>query len=475
MKLRSVLANRAVRKVAAALGILVLGFSAVAGTFVWYFIPFFPDADYPPPTSERQAFEQDLEYLATYAKYEKAFEDPEKRSRFEKYLSAAHDQLPDITQAGFELLVAGAVALADNGHTNVSPISRTRRVNHLPVRTGPFQDGHFVVQATSEHADLVGAEILAIEGHAIVDVAEAFVPFFGGVERRARFFSHLFITSPDLLHAVGLAQSPDRALVSFRLAGGDQIERYLAAVTLPDNKRHPFGRELMDYRVPDGEEEAWVALMQGKPPPRYLADPDQPYRYELLEEEGGAYIKINFNYDVDGRSLVGWLEDVAADLMVRQPRFAVVDLRFNGGGTDATASFAKRLPELIVDGGPIYVLTSHETFSAAIGAAAEFKEFAGRRAVITGALVGDRLRYVANGGTLLVLPNSKISIPVWSSWEDYANGCWEWSQCFWLSPFFRNPGIGDLDPDIPVAMNFSDYVNGKDAFLEAALSDFAKR
>jgi hypothetical protein len=212
--------------------------------------------------------------------------------------------------------------------------------------------------------------------------------------------------------------------------------------------------------------------MADRSPPAYLAEPDEHYIYRFLEEHNGAYVKLNSNADTENRSLSDWLEEVLADLSVRKPVFVVVDLRFNGGGTDATADFARQLPLVIEGGGPVYVLISRETFSAAIGAAAQLKKFAGERARVVGSPVGDRLRFVANGGSPYTLPNSGITAYVWSAWEDYAEGCWEWTECFWLAPFFREPGVGNLDPDIPVAMNFRDYVLNRDAALAAVLADF---
>ena len=455
----------------AILGIILALLGGAYWAFMSLFVPSVPAANFPAPTSEIEAYAQDLEYLALYPQLEKAFEDEAKREAFADYLAGVREELDTMTPARFELVVARAVALADNGHSNVSPLGRTRRVNQLPVRFGPFEDGLFVLQARKGFEDLLGAELVAVEGHLAGDVVAAFLPYFGGVERRSAFFMHVVITSPALLHADGLTASPDAATLSFRLATGEIAERRLEGARLEDGQRQPFGRELMDYRVREADEEDWAHLMTGQAPPLYLAEPDEPYLYRPLEDPAGAYVKINFNWDIGGRSLTGWLNEVMADMRERQPAFAVVDLRFNGGGTDATARFAKELPSLVAGDGPIYVVTSRETFSAGIGAAAQIKQYAGERARIVGGLVGDRLRFIANGGNPLTLPNSGITARVWSTWEDYADGCWDWGECFWLSPFFREEGVGDLEPDIPVPMNFSDYIANRDAALEAIYAD----
>lgn len=451
-------------------GILALLLSAY-WIFKSRFIPSIPEAEFAEPASEIEAYEQDLSYLELYPKVEKAFDSEDKRKAFSDYIAEVRHELDTMTPARFELVVARAVALADNPHSNISPIGRTRRVNRLPIRFGPFEDGEFVLQARRGHENLLGAELIAVEGHAVSEVVTDFVPYFGGVEHRSRFFSHVLITSPDLLHAQGFTASADGAALTFRLRDGEILEVYLESLPPEDGDRQPYGRELMDYRVREADEGTWVHLMADENPPLYLAEPDEPYLYRYLDELEGAYVKINYNWDIGERSLTGWLKEVAADMETRKPAFAVVDLRFNGGGTDATARFAKQLPSLVRDGGPVYVLTSRETFSAGIGAAAQIKGFGGDRTRIVGGLVGDRLRFVANGGTPLTLPNSGIVARVWSSWEDYADGCWDWKECFWLSPFFRETGVGDLTPDIAVPMNFRDYVSNHDAALEAVYTD----
>jgi len=441
------------------------------GVFKWRFIPSVPDPDYPEPVSQVEAFAQDLDYLELYPTYEKAFDDEAKHQAFTRYIASVREQLDTMTPERFELVVAKAVALADNPHSNVSPISISRRVNRFPIRTGPFEDGEFVIQAMRGFEHLLGAELLAVEGHPIAEVTDAFVSCFGGVERRSRFFAHLFISSPALLHAQEFAESADGATLTLRLVGGELEDVFLPGSAPPENGRSPYGREVMDYRVPEKNQEDWVHLMDGKEPPLYLAKPDEPFLYEHLDGPDGAYVKINYNWDIGGRSLIDWLDDVADDMRARQPRFAVVDLRFNGGGTDATNRFAEALPSLVRDEGNIYVVTSRQTFSAGIGAAAQIKRFAGPRTKVIGGLVGDRLRFVANGGTLFKLPNSGISTRVWSSWEDYADGCWEWSECFWLSPFFRRDGVGHLQPDIAISTRFQDYVSNRDAVLDTVLAE----
>lgn len=441
--------------------------------FKWRFIPAVPEPAFAEPANQLEAYAQDLDYLETYADFEKAFEDETRRGAFLRYIAALRTHLDHMTPERFEVAVAEAVALSDNGHSNISPLSISRRVNHFPVRTGPFEDGEFIIQARQEYEHLLGAEIVAVEGHPMAEVTESFVSMFGGTHDRSRFFSHVYISSPALLHAKGFTASPDGAGLSLKLANGDLVDVYLEGTMLANERRSLYGREVMNYTVPEEDAGDWVHLMTGREPPLYLAEPDEPFLYRYLDNANGAYIKVNFNWDVDGRSLKGWLEEVASDMRKRKPGFAVVDLRFNGGGTDATNRFAKDLPSLVQSDGIIYVVTSRETFSAGIGAAAQIKKFGGDRVRIVGGPVGDRLRFVANGGTPFRLPNSGISATVWSTIEDYADGCWEWSQCFWFSPYFMTEGVGDLEPHVLIRTNFADYASNRDAVMDAILAEVA--
>lgn len=448
----------------------VLLFTAY-GAFNWLYIPSVPDPDFAEPASQLEAYAQDLEYLERYAHLEKAFEAADKRAAFNDAIASLRLQLDTMTPERFLVEVAQAVAIGDNAHSNVSPLGISRRVNHFPIRTGPFEDGEFVVQAKRGYEHLLGAEVIAVEGHPIAAVTDAFVPLFGGPENRSRFFAHIYINSPALLFGKGFTASPDGAELTLRLGDGEILDVYLEGDTLPDNRRLPYGREVMDYRVPEEDAEDWRHLMEDREPPLYLAEPDEPYLYRHLDEANGAYVKINYNWDVDGRSLKNWLDDVSADMRKTQPGFAVVDLRFNGGGTDATNRFAEHLPSLVRTNGTIYVVTSRQTFSAGIGAAAQIKKFGGDRVRIVGGRVGDRLRFIANGGTLFKLPNSGISTRVWSTIEDYADGCWDWRDCFVFSPFFRSEGVSDLEPHIVIPTNFVDYLGNRDAALDTIIAE----
>jgi hypothetical protein len=52
--------------------------------------------------------------------------------------------------------------------------------------------------------------------------------------------------------------------------------------------------------------------------------------------------------------------------------------------------------------------------------------------------------------------------------HDYAGGCYEFPNCYWLD-FFHNVSVGSLSPEITIPFTFDDYVSGQDAAINFIL------
>lgn len=86
------------------------------------------------------------------------------------------------------------------------------------------------------------------------------------------------------------------------------------------------------------------------------------------------------------------------------------------------------------------MLTSANTFSAAISTAARLKYFGGTQTILIGEPMGDRLQFWGEGGRT-VLPNSQITIRYTTAYHDWEHGC-SLSQlrtCFLLNYFYDVP------------------------------------
>ncbi len=445
-------------------GAILLSLALLAGLFYLRYIHVPSVPDYPPPADQAEAWRQDLNYLRKYPDHDWSFSDADKIS----FYAAVDDldrELEKLTPSQFELGVARAVAVADNAHTNISPVSRRARVNALPLRLAWFDDGLYVVMARDDHADLLGARIEYIGDYTPDEVAERFRVYFGGHPGRSIWISSLNMESPDLLWAAGLTPDPDSVDIRFTLLDGSPSSRSVSAIPpFTDRSMRRFGGQLLKYTVPDTEAGQWAHLMQGKTPPLYLSRPELPFFHSRVHGGDGLYIRLEMTMDVGDYRLSDFHDAVLADLDDRPVRFVLVDLRHNGGGT-VDAAFSRAVTQRIPEHGRVFIATSLETFSGGITEAAYFKHFGGDRAVVIGEPVGDHLVFWANGGEAMVLPNSGIPVRVWKAMEDWESGCDNWWLCF-IPTMLTDVGVGTLDPDVRIALSFGDYTAGRDPVMD---------
>src|SRR5262249_25891906 len=152
---------------------------------------------------------------------------PAARAEAERRLGALEAGLEGWSDAAFELELARIVALADNGHTLAFPGPRSERYNRVPVRMVPFGDRFYGLRAAERCADLLGAELTAIDGRAIAEVRDVARTLAGGPPFRRDRFAPYFFESPELLHALGMSAGGDAAVYRFAASSGTVIERRL--------------------------------------------------------------------------------------------------------------------------------------------------------------------------------------------------------------------------------------------------------
>jgi hypothetical protein len=225
--------------------------------------------------------------------------------------------------------------------------------------------------------------------------------------------------------------------------------------------------------APIEKEDDWATLLDSDDAlPLYLRQPDQVFRYLLLEESDVAYIQLRFNMDLNGAAIGEFLTEMLENLERDRPHSIILDNRQNpGGDLTLTAEAALKLPQLANPGGKVYVLTGPGTFSAGIYTSFLPKAADPERTVIVGEHVGDRPRFWAEGGPLFTLRDSKYSIGYSLQLHDLANGCPDPQICHMAQwPERWNVAVGTFEPDWPVSSTFADFASGRDPVLERVLS-----
>ncbi len=398
----------------------------------------------PAPHDRAEANLQDFQDLKLLPGIDRSFS-LEAKAAFLKGVDALSGQAAALSPAGMEMAVSRMVALAGNGHTTVSLSQRASRFGRIPVRFGWFADGLYVVAALPAFADLLGAHVLAIDGHEVEAALSAVRPFISGTDERARSQSTPILESPALLQAVWPDSDSDRLTIGLA-DGGDR--------TLP-------------AMPPARDSSGWKTVLSGAPGiPLSLRAPDRVALSAPLEKNG-IYVRINANGNDAQGPLTAQLDAILAAAPPGGWRWAVLDLRFNDGGDELkTMAFARALPKSVRSDGDIYILTGNATFSAAIITAARVKYFAGGRSHIVGERAGDRSPFWTDGGAPLVLRNSGIAIYHAYFMQDWADGCHSIRLCHPYNLIY-SVAAGDLTPEVTVGWRFADYAAGRDTAMEA--------
>ena len=425
-----------------------------------------PAPAYPSPRDAAEANLQDLDYLAHLPEVDKSFT-AATRAEFMRRVASLRERAASLDRGQLLMGVAEAVAAAGNPHTNVERAYWRAYLNSLPVRFEWFAEGLFVVRARSGHADLLGARVTAIDGIGVDDVAHEAARYFGGPPEHGRVSSLLVLESPQALHNMRSALSPDRATLSVVDAEGRTRDEDLPAIApmeAPPVLRP--GRLLSpqsDFSEKRGE---WRGVLDiaGRTP-RSLLDPGHSL-YSARLDEGVLYMHL-WSIHSDARGKLG--DQIVAALRDGAPwRRVVLDLRFDTGGDYPDLYDAmKQLPRFLGDDGRLFIIEDNTTFSAAIITAALAKHFADGRATIVGERPRDRLVFWAEGNSMQ-LPNSKLEIPTPTALHDWEHGCRDFARCYWPNIWY-SVAAGSVEPQIGVAWRFEDYRRGVDTVLERAL------
>jgi hypothetical protein len=87
---------------------------------------------------------------------------------------------------------------------------------------------------------------------------------------------------------------------------------------------------------------------------------------------------------------------------------------------------------------------------------------------IVGEPLGDRLDFYAEGREGC-LPHARLCFHYATGRHHYDGPCSDWRTCFWLNWLFP-VRVKTLGPDVPVSMTFADYLAGRDAAFDRALT-----
>lgn len=439
------------------------------GTFFWRFKAKIPAVEYPEPKDIQQARLQDLDYLKKLPQVDHSFSADEK-VRFNEFIAQLQANSADLSDAEFAMQVARAAAISENGHTGVNPYHSVGRMNSLPVRFFWFADGLHIVRARAAYSNLIGARVTSYDGKKPQELVSALDPYHSGNDAFLRYQSPMFFASPEAMRAAGVAGSREQVSLSLELADGSQRDIELEVEVKATRKMW-----INDVPIPlPSEQETesdhdWRFLDHDMVTAAHFAkNPKSTHWHEKLPENG-MYMSLRNTWDAE--PLKALMSDVKSQLKATPADYLVIDLRSNWGGDyTKTMTFMRNVSELVTAEGRVYILTNGGTFSAAIVTAAFALHGADGRGVIVGSRVGDDDQFWAESGAAMKLPNSAVKVSVTTGYHDWANGCTDWSKCFWVN-IVAGVAAGPLDPHIIAPLTYADYSKGIDTTMQAVFAE----
>jgi hypothetical protein len=417
--------------------------------------------EYPAPRDRVEAWEQDIDALTTrFISLDRSFS-PAERALFLERLAETRAHLGDLHDDEVVVRIASAIALGGNAHTRLYILRNRTELRRLPVRLWWFDDGLYVVRAAPEHAALLGCRVDEIGGTAARHARDRVAPLFAGNPSWVDYKSVYSLTSPEVLHGVGIIASPDS--VPIRVSGcGAETGPPIVLRPLPLVRRDNAVEAWWDLspRHP-GTDSTWVQVLATSDSlPLYLRNPTLNYWFEYLPGEGVLYFQYNRSQDAAAESTADFGARLLAALDEHRPRAFVMDVRFNTGGNFTLAAGLIEQLEERTRGIPRYIITGRATFSAGITQVAAWRQ-AGE-VTIVGEPVGDDLDMWSEGGNVR-LPNSRIN-------AHFANGAHRYSPAPCPpDTYCHDLSVISVAPDVPVWTTWAEYRKGRDRALEAIL------
>lgn len=384
------------------------------------------------------AWRQDLAFLATElpAKHKNAFHTISK-DEWERHVAELDAAISGLESSAIVARLAALVAAVGDAHTS---LDTRAHFGEYPLRLRDFPDGIRVTMATTEHADLIGALLVSIDGTPAARARET----VGTLATRENAVMHAmqtarFLAVPEALHAFGVAGAADHALFAFEpLAGGPAIERTLT----------PLARATpASWKIPDA--------LTGEAAPLWVQNQRENYWWKRLDD-GTIYVAYNRCAIDTRRPFTDFTKEVlrAIDDPAHTTPRVVIDLRNNGGGDSLV--FFPMLESLknhtqINQRGRLFVLIGARTQSSAMMNALQMRN--ATAAILAGEPTGGRPN---SYGEMRELKLPRSGLTVWYS-----------TKYFRQVPHDDPPSVA---PDLLIAPAAAAFFAGRDEVMERVLN-----
>lgn len=277
-----------------------------------------------------------------------------------KWLKATSDldfQIPEMSDAEVIIAFTRLLALVGDGHTSLYPPMQGPMAMHL-LPIWPYAMGKYwvIASADPDHADLLGAKILMVNGHEARSDSEGLT----SLTPRDNAMTPLWLGSYVMQIAEGATG-----------AYGKPSNDITLDLEMADGSRHTVklqGRSAVRNPTLPWAPPGWPTVADKAPLPLWLARHQEAFWFEDLKDKDAVYAQVNQVNDSPQLSYADFAEKLGKHLRASGAKRLILDLRLNNGG-NATLnwSFVRQLvlSQNIDHKGGLFVITGRRTFSAA--------------------------------------------------------------------------------------------------------------
>lgn len=359
---------------------------------------------------------------------------------FTEFAANLEERADELDLADYVIQLHKLFSYTHDGHTAVLSLNMDAEPFTLrtPILVLPFADGMYVVEAKGEALPLLGGRIVSVNGVPVEQVLRAYVDGAQGDNSAfAMRWSSFLFAFPGWLHGLGFADGDYHSPITIEVVkeSGDAISADLIPHAGANIGRIPVKRQLS----------AVEEMSSSSSSPNFV---------RTLPDRKAVYVSLDAMDDTPGKSFAEFTAEARTALADPDIERVILDLRRNGGGNNMLPEPLRRslVKSHINRPGGIIVLISPNTFSAAMNLATRLERET--YALFVGEPTGGRPNHF---GDAKLLSGSATGVEYLIStlrWQDSM----PFDDRIWLLP------------DIPASPSFQDYLSGRDAALDAALS-----
>jgi hypothetical protein len=408
--------------------------------------------------AEAEKWREDLRYLAEeMPKRHRNLFHTMTREQFAAAVKTLDERIPGLTRNQIIVEFTRLVAMVEDGHTSIAGLGSDPKIGFrsYPLTLYYFKDGLFVVAAPPEHAAALGARVLKV-GNATADEAYNAVKGLVFHDQKNEFgikaSAPFVLTTPEVLHAIGLVEDMDRAQFVLE-KGGKQMTLELKPAVRSSQPLH----SMWDYMKPPG----WLDAREGAaaPPPLSLKNVKDLFWFEYLPDSKTVYMQFNGVADKPNETFSDFTRRLFDFVGKNQVERFILDLRWNGGGNNYLNKplIVGLIKSKVDERGKLFTVISRHTFSAAQNLVNELEKYT--NTIFVGEPTGENVNFYGDTARI-ELPNSGLVVRASTLW---------WQN---LDPRDRRLWTG---PHVAAELTSKDYLTNNDPALRAILSYTPKK